>query len=322
MSTFHSLNSHQLQELLAPTIKASTDATISEKTIWSFWHSGDANLSDLHRLCVASWRSQNPSWDIRIIDRDNIHTYVPPSELPKGWEHIKSPPLQADAARLAVLKCYGGVYLDISVILLTNLDDFFWQGIHEKQYGYFGFYNPEFGVADEGKELVATWFMATQKNNVFIARWHEIFCQLMHNRSSVNKISKHHLLKNINLAHLKQFKDYCAINAAMKRLIDTESQMRDYWEYQCKLLNCKESGFKWRSVLKAPDWYDPGEMEGFIKSNPPEIQWTALKDVPVIKLHNTGGCLVSYTCDDLLYTDTIISRLFSKALMQNSWCQI
>ena len=295
-----------------PAVEA-CNPTISEKTIWSFWHSGDANLSDLHRLCVASWRAQNPGWDIRIIDRDNVHEYVSPSELPAGWKRIETPCHQADAARLAVLKCHGGVYLDISVMLLTNLDIFIWQGLSEKQYSYFGFYNPDLGVAGVGKEDVVPWFMATQKDNPLIARWHEVFCQLMDNRSNVHDISKHPLLHGVDLTHLKEWKDYLAMNAVMKRLIDTEPQMRAYWQHRSNLLNCNESGYKWRAVFDVREWYTEHEMESFIRPNPPEAHWVALKDVPLIKLNNAGGSLASCTYDDLLNSDSLIARLFSKA---------
>ena len=287
---------------------------ISDKTIWSFWHSGSSQLSPLHRLCVASWRANNPGWDIRIIDRNNVYSYVPPSELPVGWEQIETPQHQADAARLAVLKRYGGVYIDISVILLRNLDTFLWQGLVENRYGYFGFYDPEFGLNGVGKEYVVVWFMATQKGNPFIARWHEVFCQLMANRSSVDNISQHPLLRDIETFIPEKYKNYLAMQALLKRLIDTEPAMRSYWQDKFKLLDCFESGFKWRVVLDALDWYAEDEMDGLIRPNPPESQWTALQNVPLFKLNNVGGRLNSCIYDELLHSDNVIARIFSKAL--------
>ncbi len=95
-----------LQRVMEPP-SAFGEQEISEKTIWSFWHSGFANLSPLLHLCVGSWQAQNPDWDIRIIERNNVHAYAPPSELPSKWEQFGSPAHQADAARLAVLKIHG-----------------------------------------------------------------------------------------------------------------------------------------------------------------------------------------------------------------------
>ena len=49
---------------------------IPGKTIWPFRHSGFANLAPLLRLCVASWQTQNPEWDIRILNKSQGGTYI------------------------------------------------------------------------------------------------------------------------------------------------------------------------------------------------------------------------------------------------------
>ena len=76
-------NLPSLQRVMEPP-SAFGEQEISEKTIWSFWHSGFANLTPLLRLCVASWQAQNPGWDIRILDRDNVHVYMPKPESTDG----------------------------------------------------------------------------------------------------------------------------------------------------------------------------------------------------------------------------------------------
>ena len=297
------------------------DQTIPEKTIWSFWHGGFANLTPLLHLCVGTWQAQNPEWDIRIIDRHNVHSYAPPAELPQGWEQFESPAHQADAARLAVLKLHGGVYLDISMILMTSLDSFVWDGISKDEYGYFGFYNPAYGVGEDGREAVAPWFMATRKNSPFVSRWHEVFCQVLHGRRNVTRLSEHPMLKGICLDHLKEFKDYLAMNSVMKYLIDLEPEMKAYWQNRSLLLNTNDTGYKWRFVLGVDEWYTDHEMEGLVGPNHREADWNALKDVPLIKLNNAGGALNKCDYPELLNGNNLVSRIFSKALMRGEHSQ-
>ena len=46
---------------------------------------------------------------------------------------------------------------------MTSMDSFAWQGLSGQQYGFVGFYNPDYGVGEVGREAVAPWFMATKK---------------------------------------------------------------------------------------------------------------------------------------------------------------
>ncbi len=155
-----------------------------------------------------------------------------------------------------------------------------------------------------------------KKDSPFIRRWHEVFCQVMHDRRNVTDSSKHPLLRDIDPTNLKEFKDYLAMNSVMKRLIDLGPDMRSYWEHNTHLLNTNDSGYKWRFVLGVDEWYTEHEMDGLVRSNPPEDDWDAIKDVPLIKLNNAGGRLNKYDYSELLGGDNLISRIFSKALRE------
>lgn len=302
-----------LRNLLPPPVEYGQQA-IAEKTIWSFWHSGIDGLTPLHRLCIGSWQAQNPQWDIRVMDRGNVHAYVPDSELTHGWDQIESPAHQADAARLAVLKLYGGVYVDISIILMTSLDKLAWQGLSDMRYGYVGFYNPDYGVGVDGREAMAPWFMASKAKSPFISRWHEVFNHVMHGRRNVDNLSNHPMLRDIDLTNLKEFKDYLAMNSVLKRLIDTEPEMRSYWEYCTRLLNTNSTGYKWRSALNVQAWYTDNEMDGFIGPEHTDAEWEAIQEVPLVKLNNAGGGLNKCDYPELLNGHNLISRIFDKAL--------
>jgi hypothetical protein len=92
------------------------------KTIWGYWHDGEEHLSGFCQLAVESWRVRHPDWNIVIIGLDNFHRYVSSSELPSTFYSLKRQH-QSDLVRLAVMRRYGGLYLDASYVLFKSMDD-------------------------------------------------------------------------------------------------------------------------------------------------------------------------------------------------------
>ncbi len=89
----------------------------------------------------------------------------------------------SDFIRIALLKKYGGVWLDSSVTLFQSIDDWCMNKIENKQEKKIlcGFYMP-FNIAkgtdyffEKGDDYWENWFIATTKNNPVIEKWHFIF---------------------------------------------------------------------------------------------------------------------------------------------------
>ena len=52
------------------------------RRVWMYWQQGEAAAPDLVRECIASWRSQNPGWEIVVLDGDSAEALVDMSDLP------------------------------------------------------------------------------------------------------------------------------------------------------------------------------------------------------------------------------------------------
>jgi Capsular polysaccharide synthesis protein len=92
------------------------------KTIWGYWHQGEDQLPGFCQLAVESWRVHHPDWNIVILSLDNFHHYVSPSDLPSTFYSLKIQH-QSDMVRLAVMRRYGGLYLDASYVLFRSMND-------------------------------------------------------------------------------------------------------------------------------------------------------------------------------------------------------
>lgn len=135
--------------------------------IWSFWH--DENWPPLVRLCVKSWQIHNPRYQINILSKDTIKAFIDLSTLPQLFNTF-SMQHQADVIRLALLKRYGGYWLD-STIFLTQPLAIEWEPMDYEVGGYNGTHlqtNP-------AKVVLENWFIAAPRGSQLIADWHDEF---------------------------------------------------------------------------------------------------------------------------------------------------
>lgn len=100
---------------------------IGENTIWCYWDQGIENIYPFYKLCIKTWKKNNPSHNIIIVDKNTIYDYVNKQDLPPNWEKIKLPQLKSDFVRLALLTAYGGIWMDISTICIKPINSVFKQ---------------------------------------------------------------------------------------------------------------------------------------------------------------------------------------------------
>lgn len=101
---------------------------VRSKTVWSFWHEGEAKLPPFYALCVKSWRVRlGDGWDVRVLnlvrnDADNLLSFVAAADLPNRFHSIRLPQHQADLARLTLLDVFGGIWCDVGMLMFDSLD--------------------------------------------------------------------------------------------------------------------------------------------------------------------------------------------------------
>ena len=86
--------------------------------IWAFWEP-DATMPPYLRLCVETWR-QIPSADIHLLNYRNLWKYIDIDaygpNLFNGAFHMAQ---VGDAIRAMLLEKYGGMWLDVDIIVLN-----------------------------------------------------------------------------------------------------------------------------------------------------------------------------------------------------------
>ena len=87
--------------------------------IWSYWHSGTP--PPVVQQCVQSWAVQAADWDVRFLNQTTALSWLLDGmDMPRTtWD--QSPQNQAAMIGLALLRRYGGVWLDASVLLTQPL---------------------------------------------------------------------------------------------------------------------------------------------------------------------------------------------------------
>jgi len=105
-----------------PWTEPSEDAIpVGSKVLWGYWHTGRKNMPPFCELCVRTWEARHPNWTVVILSDSNYKTYVGPSDLPSTFESLKVQH-RSDIIRFAVLKRFGGVYLDVSTVCMKSFD--------------------------------------------------------------------------------------------------------------------------------------------------------------------------------------------------------
>jgi hypothetical protein len=90
------------------------------RILWSYWHDGEPPL--VVQQCLRSWSVQAADWDVRFLNLSNVRAWltegidVPPST----W--LRSPQHQSDMIGLALLRRFGGVWIDASALLTKPLN--------------------------------------------------------------------------------------------------------------------------------------------------------------------------------------------------------
>ena len=148
----------------------------SEKNLWTFWHSGVQAMAGWCQRNVVNWlRLCGPSWSIHVLHSvpgspNNALRWVPadlrPETFVKGtMEGPYTGPHSADLLRGACLFLYGGVWMDVGVILIRRLEKICWNQLEDPVSPF------EVSVPWMYGTVMTNHFIASRKGNEFIKRW-------------------------------------------------------------------------------------------------------------------------------------------------------
>ncbi len=95
-----------------------TRKTRQVKILWMYWEQGIDNVNDSYnKMCFDGWKLLNPDWDVRVLDKHTISTYI------KNFNEFDSLTIQlrSDLLRVKLLEKYGGVWADASTLPMKPL---------------------------------------------------------------------------------------------------------------------------------------------------------------------------------------------------------
>ena len=97
----------------------------SAAPVWVCWLQGEDQMPALNRICVNSIRENAGEHPVIFLAKENIASYLTvPACIEKALStgRIK-PAIYTDYVRCALLACYGGVWLDSTLLLTKPLDE-------------------------------------------------------------------------------------------------------------------------------------------------------------------------------------------------------
>lgn len=173
---------------------------VSEKNIWAFWHSGVSGMHPWNKRNVCSWVRMHPDWAVRILSNDKTQAeyslnYISPDLLPEAY--VKGlveddvslfGPHSSDFLRTATLYQHGGVFVDVGIMLVRDVDRICWDKLSDPSTPY------EFAVPSMFGTTTANHFSASRKGDPLIHRWNILFNELWKGRTSSIGVTSHPLL--------------------------------------------------------------------------------------------------------------------------------
>ncbi|UKZ81753.1 hypothetical protein TrVFT333_009525 [Trichoderma virens FT-333] len=201
---------HRTDEEIAAWLQKRHPVT-SDKNIWGFWDTGFAQMSPWVKRNVINWvRRLGPEWTVHIVDRvdgseTSVFHYVEESYFPKTFVEGTMDGHKAhmgDLVRLPLLWKYGGVWMDVGLILLRHIDDICWKRIEDPESPYELAAVALMHLRDTYTPL--NGFLCTKRNNPFVKRWHDIYLALWSEGATNSKdFHKHPLLRHLPLFDLQ-----------------------------------------------------------------------------------------------------------------------
>ncbi len=106
--------------------RAENPVFIEKPIVWSFWWQGKDSLPDILQTCLASHEKHIAScgYEYIFLDRDNIQDYldIPDAVKRKLEQGIISFTHFSDYLRVALIEQYGGIWIDITLLMTSDLD--------------------------------------------------------------------------------------------------------------------------------------------------------------------------------------------------------
>lgn len=132
----------------------------SNKNIFTFWEPHE-KIPGYILLCIKTWKKHLPDYQIQILDYEIVKKYLGETLFSQIICKNMTLPIQTDAIRVAILKKFGGFWMDADTIILNGT---FFKNCNNFDMVMFG---------DEKKKTQNIGFIFASHNSVIINKWLE-----------------------------------------------------------------------------------------------------------------------------------------------------
>ena len=162
----------------------------SEKNIWFFWHSGYTNMHPYTKRNIRAWhrRFTKKGWIVRVLDRQalsplNVANFLDisdPETFPRAFVDGTiggdyAPQHTSDLVRWPLLLKYGGVYADVGLMQIGDLDRL-WNDTVGNPASRFEVLSYNAGSVDD--RSLTNYFLCSGRNNPLFLRCHKLLLEL------------------------------------------------------------------------------------------------------------------------------------------------
>ncbi len=141
----------------------------NNKYIFTFWEPKEKIPAYL-KLCMKTWSHFLPEYKIVVLDYQSIDEWVGKGVFDPSLYENFSLPKQADAIRCAVLKKYGGIWMDTDTIITSPIINEI-LNIKKSEFILLD-HHIGFIVADKNSKILYKWFNGIQKNIKFYKQFY------------------------------------------------------------------------------------------------------------------------------------------------------
>ena len=190
---------------------------IHEKNIFLLWLQGWDKAPWLQKKVLESWIFNNPDWKIKLIDEKNIPNYVNDIDYIFDKNKKITPQAKSDIIRLSLLKKYGGVWADSTLLCMQPLSHWVFDALDKS--GIWMYHGHGSNLkSDLGP---ASWFIVSEKNGFIISEWKNACDYFWYKNSKVL--------------------DYFWMDGLFKNLLENKKNFKNQW-LKTPFLYCEEIG--------------------------------------------------------------------------------
>jgi hypothetical protein len=219
------------------------------KNIWVYWDY--ENPPKIVTQIYEHHKRTLKSWDIELLNNKTIHKYIKKEDFPSKYNDIMVQ-AQSDWIRLYLLKKYGGLWMD-STIIINDENEL--NNIYNKSYKmkseFTGFsYNSD--IKDNILTYIENWFIMCPQNSSLISKWYTEFSRAIDiNFMNYKKeLKRDKIYIDNRIYNLDDDNVYFTMHACLQKILRTDHNYKP-----SMIINkAEESAFK---LMISCDWKSP-----------------------------------------------------------------